>query len=99
VAALFATWSQNLAYFDKPARFLLDFINDSKVTPASRSMSVDALLLAISAAILMVIEAGRHGVKYVWLYIAGAFATAISVVFPLFLIARELRMGIRRSPP
>jgi hypothetical protein len=98
VAALFATWSQNLAYFDKPARFLLDFINGSKVTPASRSMSVDALLLAISAAILMVIEAGRHGVKYVWLYIAGAFATAISVVFPLFLIARELRMGTSDAP-
>jgi hypothetical protein len=98
VAALFATWSQNLAYFDKPARFLLDFINDSKVTPASRSMSVDALLLAISAAILMVIEARRHGVNYVWLYIAGAFVTAISVMFPLFLIARELRMGASDAP-
>jgi hypothetical protein len=98
VAALIATWSQNVAYLDKPARFLLDFINDSKVTPASRSMSVDALLLAISAAILMVIEARRHGVKYVWLYIAGAFATAISVVFPLFLIARELRMGTSDAP-
>jgi hypothetical protein len=98
VAALIATWSQNLAYVDKPARFLLDFINDSKVTPASRSMSVDALLLALSAAILMVIEARRHGVKYVWLYIAGAFATAISVAFPLFLIARELRMGTSDAP-
>jgi hypothetical protein len=87
VAALFATWSQNLAYFD-----------DSKVTPASRSISVDALLLAISAATLMVIAARRHGVKYVWLYIAGAFVTAISVVFPLFLIARELRMGTSDAP-
>jgi hypothetical protein len=98
VAALIATWSQNLAYVDKPARFLLDFINDSKVTPASRSMSVDALLLGISAAILMVIEARRHGVKYVWVYIAGAFATAISFMFPLFLIARELRMGTSDAP-
>ena len=98
VGALIATWSQNLAYVDKPARFLLDFINDSKVTPASRSMSVDALLLGISAAILMVIEARRHGVKYVWVYIAGAFATAISFMFPLFLIARELRMGTSDAP-
>jgi hypothetical protein len=98
VAALIATWSQNLAYLDKPARFLLDFINDSKVTPASRSMSVDALLVAISGVILMVIEARRQGVKYVWLYIAGAFVTAISVVFPLFLIARELRMGTSDAP-
>ena len=57
VAALIATWSQNLAYFDKPARFLLDFMNDSKVTPASRSLAVDIGLFGLAAMILMVIEA------------------------------------------
>jgi hypothetical protein len=94
VAALIATWSQNVAYFDKPARFLLD----SKVTPASRSLTVDILLFALAATILMVIEARKHGVKYVWLYIAGGLAIAISVTFPLFLIARELRMGRSDAP-
>ena len=98
VAALIATWSQNLAYFDKPARFLLDFMNDSKVTPASRSLTSDLLLLSLAAMILMVIEARKHGVKFVWLYIAGGFAIAISVAFPLFLIARELRMGTSEAP-
>ena len=98
VAALIATWSQNLAYLDKPARYLLEFINGSKVTPASRSMSVDALLVALSAVILMVIEARNRGVKFVWLYIASGFAIAISVTFPLFLIARELRMGTSDAP-
>jgi Terpene cyclase DEP1 len=98
VAALIATWSQNLAYFDKPARFLLDFLNDSKVTPASRSLTVDILLFALAATILMVIEARKHGVKFVWLYIAGGFAIAISVAFPLFLIARELHMGTSDAP-
>jgi len=98
VAALIATWSQNLAYFDKPARFLVDFMNDSKVTPASRSLTVDILLFALAATILMVIEARKHGVKFVWLYIAGGFAIAISVTFPLFLIARELCMGRSDAP-
>ena len=98
VAALIATWSQNLAYFDKPGRFLLDFMNDSKVTPASRSLTVDILLFGLAAMILMVIEARKHGVRFVWLYIAGAFAIAISVAFPLFLIARELRMGTSDVP-
>jgi hypothetical protein len=65
VAALIGTWSQNLAYFDKPARFLLDFINDSKVTPSSRSLTVDLLLFGLAAIILMVIEARKHGVKFV----------------------------------
>jgi uncharacterized protein DUF2834 len=98
VAALIATWSQNLAYFDKPARFLLDFMNDSKVTPASRSVTVDLLLLFLSAVVLMVIEARKHGVKFVWLYIVGGMAIAISATFPLFLIARELRIGASDAP-
>ena len=40
----------------------------------------------------MVIEARRLGVKYVWAYIIGGFLIAISVTFPLFLLARELRL-------
>ena len=98
VAALIGTWSQNLAYSDKPARFLLDFINDSKVTPSSRSLTVDLLLFGLAAIILMVIEARKHGVKFVWLYVAVGFVIAISVAFPLFLIARELRMGTSDAP-
>ena len=91
--ALIATWSQNVAYFDNPGGFLLDFLNDSRVTPASRSLTVDIVLFFLAAAILMVVEARKHGVKFVWLYIAGGFAIAISVTFPLFLIAREIRVS------
>ena len=98
VAALIATWSQNLAYFDKPARFLLDFMNDAKVTPSSRSLTVDLLLFGLSGEILMVIEARKYGIKFVWLYVLGGLAIAISVTFPLFLIARELRMSASDAP-
>jgi hypothetical protein len=93
IAALIATWSQNAAYFDNPGGFLFDFFNDSKVTPASRSLTVDIVLFLLAAAILMVIEARKHGVRFVWAYIVGGLAIAISVTFPLFLIARELRVG------
>jgi hypothetical protein len=93
IAALIATWRQNAAYFDNPGRFLVDFLNDSKVTPASRSLTVDIGLFFLAAGILMVVEARKHGVKFVWLYILGGFAIAISVTFPLFLIAREMRVG------
>jgi hypothetical protein len=93
IAALIATWSQNAAYFDDPGGFLLDFLNDSKVTPASRSLTVDIVLFFLAAAILMVVEARKHGVRFVWAYIVGGLAIAISVSFPLFLIARELRVG------
>jgi hypothetical protein len=93
IAALIATWSQNAAYVDNPGGFLLDFLNDSKVTPASRSLTVDIVLFFLAAGILMVVEARKHGVRFVWAYIVGGFAIAISVTFPLFLIARELRVG------
>jgi len=98
IAALVATWSQNVAYLDHPARFLSAFLNDTKTTPASRSLTVDILLFFLAAAVLMVVEARKHGIKFVWLYIVGGAAIAISVTFPLFLIARELRIG-RIAPP
>jgi hypothetical protein len=97
VAALIATWSQNVAYLDQPTSFVSAFLDDTKVTPASRSVTVDILLFCLAAAILMVIEARKHGVKFVWAYIVGAGLIAVSVTFPLFLIARELR--IARTDP
>ena len=41
----------------------------------------------------MVIEARKHGVRFVWAYIVGEALIAISVTFPLFLLARELRLA------
>lgn len=99
IAALIATWSQNAAYFDNPSGFLLNFLNDSKVTAASRSLTVDIVLFFLSASILMVVEARKHGVRFVWAYILGGFAIAISVTFPLFLIARQIRIGRTETTP
>jgi Terpene cyclase DEP1 len=91
VAALVATWSQNAAYFTSMAGFFKDFILGTKVTPASRSITVDILFFFLAAAIFMVIEARKHSVRWVWAYILAGVFIAISVAFPLFLIARELR--------
>ncbi|MGH3970569.1 MAG: DUF2834 domain-containing protein [Mycobacterium sp.] len=98
IAALVATWTQNAAYFDRPASFLTRFLDDSKVTPASRSLTADILLFSLAAVMLMVVEARKHGIKFVWLYIVGAAAIAVSVTFPLFLIAREFRIAKAASP-
>ena len=98
IAALVATWSQNVAYLGHPARFLSAFLVDTKTTPASRSLTVDILLFFLAAALLMVVEARKHGIKFVWLYIVGGATIAISVTFPLFLIAREFRIGKTASP-
>jgi hypothetical protein len=47
----------------------------------------------------MVIEARRLGVRLVWLYILAGFLIAISVAFPLFMIARELRVANTGAGP
>jgi hypothetical protein len=99
VAALIATWSQNAAYFHAGiAGFINDFFVDTKATHASRSITVDILLFFLAAVIFMVIEARKHGIRWVWAYILGGTFIAMSVAFPLFLIARELRLGTAEGP-
>lgn len=98
IAALIATWSQIGPYLHSPADFLVTFWRDVKANSASRFIAADALMLALSATILMVIEARKHNVGFVWLYVLGSFFIAVSVMFPLFLIARELRIAGSEMP-
>jgi hypothetical protein len=96
LGALMATWSQNLTYFTNPADLipaLGAFVIDLKVNPAARSVAADIALVFLAAAVFMVIEARKHGIHFVWAYIVGGLFIAISVTFPLFLIARELRLA------
>ena len=94
LVALVATWSQNLLYFTSPdpAGFG-QYILDLKVNGAARSFTVDIGFFLLAATGLMVAEARRLGVKFVWLYVIFGFVIAISVTFPLFLIAREMRLA------
>ncbi len=98
--ALIATWSQNLLYFtgSEPAGFAR-YILDLKVNGAARSFTVDIGLLLLAAVALMVVEARRLGIRLVWLYVILGFAIAISVTFPLFLVAREMRLAKTDSTP
>ena len=91
--ALVGTWSQNVAYLGSPGGFLADFVSDTWVTAASRSITIDIVLFAVAATIWMVIEARKHRIPYVWAYIIGGMLIAISVTFPLFLIARERKLA------
>lgn len=96
VVALVATWSQNVAYFHPGAGFFEvfgTFINETKVNPASRSIAVDIVLIFLAAAIFMIVEGRKQGVRLVWAYIVFGALVAISVTFPLFLLAREMRLA------
>jgi len=98
--ALAATWSQNVAYFradeGAAAGFAMAtgrFWKDTLASPASTSITVDLGLLLVPLVVWMVSEARRIGMRFVWLYVIGGMLIAISVTFPLFMIARERRLA------
>ena len=99
LAALYGTWSQNFAYFGPGAHGGGGFLPDLNANPASRSISIDIGWFLFAAAVLMVREARRIGLRFVWAYIVFAFLIAISVTFPLFLIAREIRLASTTPAP
>lgn len=90
VVALVGTWLQNWSYVPAgPAAGVVAFWWDATSTPASRSLTIDILLFYLSAAIWMVSEARRLRIRWVGLYLLFGLLVAISVTFPLFLVARE----------
>ena len=100
IMALYGTQSENLHYATTFSQFLTQFalivpqfLTDLKANPASRSISIDISWFMLAASALMVLEARRIGVRFVWAYIVFAYLIAASVTFPLFLIAREIRMA------
>jgi Terpene cyclase DEP1 len=96
--ALPATWINNLSFMSQPSNSsAADFLRAAYVNAAAASLSNDLFLLAFAACIFMAIEGRRVGVRYVWLYIILSAIIAISVTFPLFLIARHLKISSKES--
>jgi hypothetical protein len=93
LVALPATWINNIAFMTQPTNnSMLDFMRAAYVNAATASLSNDLFLLAAAACIFMSIEGRRVGIRYVWLYIIFSALIAISVTFPLFLLARHIEI-------
>jgi hypothetical protein len=92
--ALVGTWSQNILFFSEAGTTSgLGFIQACFANHAAASISIDILLFGLAAGVFMGVESKRHGIPHLWLYIVLSFAIAISVMFPLFMIARQRRMA------
>lgn len=93
LVALPATWINNIAFMTQPTNnSMLDFVRAAYVNAATASLANDLFLLAAAACIFMAIEGRRVGIRYVWLYIVFSALIAISVTFPLFLLARHIQI-------
>jgi len=97
LVALIGTWGNNAAYLDLGfVGATLHFWNETLVNPASRSITVDILLLGLAVIVWMLLEARRLSMRWTWLYILAGLFIAISAAFPAFLIHRE-RVLARRE--
>ncbi|KRB77290.1 hypothetical protein ASE01_11170 [Nocardioides sp. Root190] len=76
-------------------RGLTDFVTDPLETPAGVFFGIDLLAVALVGLVFMLAEARRIGLRHAWIYVALTFLVAISVSFPLFLMARQRHLGHR----
>lgn len=98
LVALPATWINNIAFMTQPDHAsVADFLNAAYVNAAAASLSNDLIFVALVACIFMAIEGKRIGIRYFWLYIILSAIVAVSVTFPLFLLARHIKIAKERS--
>ena len=94
VVALYATWSHNLAFFAQPGNGgLAGFIRQCYANHPASSIANDIGMVCLAAFAFMLVEARRLGIRYVWVYIVLSLGIAVSVMLPLFLIARQRRLA------
>jgi hypothetical protein len=95
--ALAFAFGNTVAYFVAGEGGVLDFFAAGYVNHATSSLTNDLLLVALAAVVLTIVEGRRLGMRYVWVYVVASFAIAVSVAFPLFLLARQLRLATTRE--
>ena len=99
VVALVVTQANNIAFFRQPNNGgLVGWVSALYANPAVASFTNDIMLYVVAGYIFMVVEARRLGIRYVWVYLLLSSFLAVSVMFPLFLIARQYQISRQRAP-
>ena len=95
--ALVATWWNNLAFFNQPNNGgLVRLIQAGYANYATSSLTNDLFLVFLAALVFMVVEGHRIRMRLVWVYVLLGTVVAISVGFPLYLLARQIKLAERR---
>ncbi|GAY14191.1 DUF2834 domain-containing protein [Mycobacterium sp. shizuoka-1] len=94
VAALIFAFGNTVAYLLSGGG-ITGFFAAGYVNYATTSLTNDLLVVALAAVVFMVVEGRRLAVRHLWAYVAASFVIAISVSFPLFLLARQLKLAAR----
>lgn len=94
IAGLVGTWYFNIAYVAEADDY--GYLEGWFANPAASSASVDLLVIAVAACIVMLVEGARLGWRrWVWVLAPASFAIAVAFTFPLFLALRERALARR----
>jgi hypothetical protein len=95
VLGLIGTWTFNILAITQQSSFVGEWFTNP---PATQSLQVDLLVLAVASGVFIVIEGRRLGMRRAWLFLPLAAVTAAAFAVPLFLALRERRLSTRTAP-
>lgn len=72
-------------------------VDDVVANGAATFSLIDLLAVALVGLVFIVVEGRRLGMRFLWVYVVVAFAVAISVALPAFLIARQVHLAGERQ--
>ena len=98
LVALVGTWGNNIDYLGLGiVEANIHFWQETLVNPASRSITVDILCLALAAIVWMLLEARRLSMRGAWLWVLFGVFVAMGAAFPWFMVHRELVLEKREA--
>ena len=96
ILGLIGTWTFNILAITQNSSFFGEWFSNG---PATQSLQIDVLVVAIAAGVFIVIEGRRLGMRWAWVFLPLAAITAAAFAVPLFLALRERRLTAAvRSP-
>jgi hypothetical protein len=95
IAIWYAVIHHSLGVFGVIGHFFLDAL----ANPAGWFVYTDLTLMWFVVTVYMLIEARRHRIRFVWLYVIAAPLSALSVSYPAFMYVRQLTIAATRVAP
>lgn len=90
VIGLVGTWTLNIVAITQGSDFVGEWLGNG---PATQSLQVDLLVVAIASGAFIVVEGRRIGMRHAWVFLPLAAITAAAFAIPLFLSLRERKLA------
>ncbi len=94
VIGLVGTWTLNVVAITQGSDFVGEWLGNG---PATQSLQVDLLVVAIASGALIIVEGRRIGMRRAWLFLPLAAVTAAAFAIPLFLALRERKLALAHA--